>query len=159
VTLRPHLLAFAALGAALPIAAAVFLLGSVPARNALAGPPDHGLPYREASFTAADARRAFAAEGFRLTPRSRTTTSTTLGNHGDVLEVDAFAARAQVERAGFYDYIVEGGKYVHFPRDCTPGHIDAERWHGNIRVIVNCPKAGNEASAWLLRVDRALARL
>jgi hypothetical protein len=122
-------------------------------------PPDHGLPYTVAAYTAADATRAFAREGIALTPRSHSATVTTLGNHGDILEVDAFADRELVEKSGFYDYATSGGRYVHFPRSCGTAIPDAERWRGNVRVIVSCTAAGSDAESWLRSVERALARL
>jgi hypothetical protein len=129
-------------------------------------PPDHGLPYTTVSYSAADAQRAFAAEGIALTPRSHGSAMTTLGNRGDILEVDAFGERAKVEASGFWDYTTDAaGGYVHFPRDCAsgtpgaPGSYDAELWHGNIRVIVSCDTAGKAGAAWLRRARRALARL
>jgi hypothetical protein len=129
----------------------------------LSAPHDHGLPYTKASLTAADARRAFAAEGVRLTFRSHVAAMATLGDRRDVLEVDAFGDRKAVERTGFSDYTVVGlgaaAHYAHFPHSCGGGALAAERWHGNIRAIVSCPKAGKAASRWLERVDRALARL
>jgi hypothetical protein len=129
-------------------------------------PPDHGLSYTTVSYSPADARRAFATEGITLTPRSHGPTMTTFGNKGDILEVDAFGERAKVEASGFWDYTQDGtGHLVHFPHDCasgTPGvagSYDAELWHGNIRVIVNCDTAGTAGAAWLQSARRALARL
>ena len=122
-------------------------------------PPDNDLPYTDGSYSPREARRAFAAEGIRLTPRSRSATVTTLGNRGDVLEVDTFGDPDQVKRSGFYDDTVIDGHYARFPRTCGQGSPTAARWHGNVRVIVSCPAAGTAASAWLRRVERALARL
>ena len=153
------MLLFALLGAAFPLVLLALLLRPASDIRPLAAPPDHGLPYSTATFTAAAARRAFAASGIALSARSRTPTVTTLGNHGDVLEVDAFGDRRAVERSGFYDYTVAQGRYVHFARSCSPGGPNAERWHGNVRVIVDCTKAGDAAPRWLRRVDRALERL
>jgi hypothetical protein len=159
VDVRPHLVLCAIIGAALPVALLALTLRPVSGVQPLAAPPDHGLPYSKATFTAAAARRAFAAAGIPLSARSRTATVTTLGSRGDVLEVDALADRREVERSGFYDYTVAHGRYVHFARSCSPGGPNAERWHGNVRVIVDCAKAGNAAPRWLRRVDRALERL
>lgn len=160
--MRPQLLLFALLGAVLPVAAMALLL------RPAAGPrpltvPDSGLTYTRARFTGADARRAFATQEIRLTVRSRTIGVTTLGDRHDVLEVDAFGDRKTVERSGFSDYtVVELGSsahYARFPRTCAGGALNAERRRGNIRVIVNCEKAGSAASRWLERVGAALARL
>ena len=152
--------AVAVVAAVLAATAGLFAFARPEYRRAVLPPPaDHGLPYTRAAYTAAGARRAFAAVGVRLGPRSRSATVTTLGNAGDVLEVDVFAGREQVERAGFWDYLVVDGRYVHFARDCRSSVPDAERWRGNVRAIVPCAKAGAQADAWLRRVERALARL
>ena len=39
------------------------------------------------------------------------------------------------------------------------GARNAERWHGNVRVVVSCASAGASSSAWLGRVELAFARL
>lgn len=127
--------------------------------SAQAAPPGHALPYTTVSYTAADARRAFKAAGIVLTFRSQSTGVTTLGNPGDVLEVDAFGEREEVERAGFYNYTQVNGRYVPFPASCADGASAAARWRGNVRVVVSCAAAGDDAARWLLRVDDALARL
>jgi hypothetical protein len=159
VAVRPHLLLCALLGAVFPLVLLALWLRPAPGVQPLAAPPDHGLPYSKATFTATAARRAFAASGIALSARSRTAAVTTLGNRGDVLEVDAFGDRHEVERSGFYDYTVAHGRRVHFARSCSPGGPNAERWRGNVRVIVDCMKAGAAAPRWLRRVDRALERL
>ena len=120
--------------------------------------PRGGLPYTKASFDAADARRAFAGEKIELSVRSRSVLMTTLGNRGDVLEVDAFGDRNAVERSGFRDVTVANGRRVPFARDCS-SPVPAERWRGNIRVLVDCARAGAAAPVWLSRVERALNRL
>jgi hypothetical protein len=159
----PSLLALAAVSATVVVGFGALLAHSAYHPSRIPLPADQGVPYAKASFTAADARRVFAAEGIRLRPRSRTAVITTLGNRHDVLEVDAFGDRQRVERSGFYDYTIAGrgasAHYAHFPRACRGGALDAERWRGNIRVIVSCAKAGSAAPRWLVRVDRALARL
>ena len=124
----------------------------------LALAPHSGLSYTKASFTAADAKHAFGAEGVELSVRSRSVVMTTLGNPGDVLEVDAFADRRTVERSGFHDVTVSHGRRVPFARDCSSS-VPAERWHGNVRVLVDCARARAAGAAWLRRVERALARL
>ena len=122
-------------------------------------PPDHGLPYTKVSYTAAEAKRAFAAEGIALTLRSQQPgIVTTLGNEGDVLEVDAFGDANRVRRSGFSDYTSVNDRFVHFPHACRPGVVDAERWRGNVRVIVACAASPNP-NAWLRRAARALGRL
>jgi hypothetical protein len=120
--------------------------------------PRGGLPYAKASFSAGDAKRAFEAERIDLSVRSRSVLMTTLGNSGDVLEVDAFGDRKAVERSGFHDVTVANGRQVPFARDCSSS-VPAERWRGNIRVLVDCARAGAVAPEWLKRVERALNRL
>ncbi len=160
---RGHLFSLAVVAGALVAAGVVFGFYR-PAHRAetIPLPRDHGLPYTQVSFKAADARRAFAAVGITLGPRSRMTGVTTLGNRNDILEVDAFGDRARVERSGFYDYTTAGlgaaAHYVHFARDCSHEGA-AERWHGNVRVMVDCARAGSAAPRWLRLVNRALARL
>ena len=158
--LRRHLHSAGVVTFAIAAAAtAVGLARTTPHPRGLEAPPDNDLPFTQATYTAADARRAFAAEGIRLTLRSRVPDLVTLGNRGDVLEVDAFGDPELVKRSGLFDYTLINGRYAHFPRTCGQGSPDAERWHGNVRVIVSCPAAGAAASEWLARVDRALAHL
>ena len=121
-------------------------------------PRGGGLPFAKATFTADGARRAFASEGVVLVVRSRSVVMTTLGNQGDVLEVDAFADRRTVERSGFHDVTIANDRRVPFARDCSSS-VPAERWRGNVRVLVDCARAGAAASTWLLRIERALNRL
>ena len=158
---RTHVLATVIVAAAVISIAAVFAVARPTYRpETRPSPPDHGLPYTVARYTAADARRVFAAEGIALSPRSSTPTVTTLGNRGDILEVDTFGDRRKVEAAGFYDYATDSsGNYVHFPRACGTSIPDAERWRGNVRVIVSCTAARGDSAAWLRRVMRALNRL
>jgi hypothetical protein len=119
--------------------------------------PQGALPYSKASFTAADVKRAFAREGIDLSVRSRSVLMTTLGNPGDILEVDVFGDRKAVERSGFHDVTIANGRPVPFARDCSSS-VPAERWHGNIRVLVDCTRARTAGQAWLLRVERAFNR-
>ena len=117
--------------------------------------PRGGLPYATASYTARDAKRAFESERIELVVRSRSVLMTTLGNRGDVLEVDAFGDRKAVERSGFHDVTVANGRQVPFARDCSSS-VPAERWRGNIRVLVDGVRAGAGGGGWLLGVERAL---
>ena len=110
---------------------------------------DVPLPYSKVLFSASDARRVFAAEGITLTPRSASEHITTLGNPRDVLEVNIFGDPAILNA---------GGTYANFPRSCTASSRTAARWHGNVRVVVNCTVDGDGAS-WMQRAQRALNRL
>jgi hypothetical protein len=77
-----------------------------------------------------------------------------------VVEVDAFGDPKKVIASDFSNYITfSEGRWVRTPRTCGTGARLAERWGGNIRVIVNCAIAGSSASIWLRRVSLALARL
>ena len=137
---RP-LLAVIAL-ALVAVAAAGFL--ALGARDA------HPLPYTAVRYGAADAQRAFAAQGVELEARSRGAWATELGDARDVVEVTVFGEPDLVRRAGFRD-LAHG-------RDCTvAGHL-ALRWRGNVRAIVNCDLVRDDR-AWIVRVDRALAAL
>jgi len=136
--------------------AAAFAFARPSSTPTAALPPDD-LPYTSVSYSRADAVVAFAAVGVRLTPRSKSVVITTLGNRGDALEVDIFGDARQVKASGFYDYLPLNGRYVHFPRTCGTAIGDAERWKGNVRVIVDCTAAA--PAAWLRRAQRALARL
>ena len=142
-----HLLV-ATLAATAIVGAALFALA----------PRGGALPYAKATFTPDDAERAFATEGVALVVRSRSVVMTTLANQGDVLEVDAFADHRTVERSGFQDVTIANGRRVPFAHDCSSS-VPAERWHGNVRTLVDCSRAGASASVWLRRVERALNRL
>lgn len=126
--------------------------------RAMSSPPND-LPYTSVSFTSADAVAAFAAVGLGLTPRSTSPTVKTFGDHGDSFEVDVFGNPQRVKAAGFHDYVVLNGHYVHLPRTCGTAVPKAERWKGNVRVIVTCTTAAGLPSDSLRRADRALARL
>lgn len=111
---------------------------------------DDALPYASVVYNVRDAKAAFAAEGVRLTPRSRTPGMADLASARDVLEVTVFGPPDVVRRTGFHD--------LHHGPDCTvAGHL-ALHWRGNVRAIVNCDLAVND-HAWITRMDRALAAL
>jgi hypothetical protein len=157
---RRHTWPVAVVAAALAMFAVV-MTGARPSYHASRRQPPHEqLPYSAVRYSAQDSKRAFARTGIRLVPKSSASRVTTLGTSGDLLEVDAFGEPARVERFGTPDYITDSaGNYVHIPRKCTSGLPTAERWRGNIRVVISCTKAGSSAGAWLSRVDHALAHL
>lgn len=126
--------------------------------SAMPSPPND-LPYTLVSYSTADAVSAFSAVGVRLTPRSKSAAGTTLGSRGDVLEVDVFGFPQRVKAAGFHDYLMLSGHYVRFPRTCGTALPAAERWKGNLRVVVDCTKAVGASAGWLRRAERALSRL
>jgi hypothetical protein len=159
LVLRVQVLAAFAVVGALALGGVLVFAGPTARTSALPLPPDHGLPYTRAAYSVSEVRAAFAAGGVPLAVRARSAAATTLGSRGDVLEVDTFADAGTVGRTGFWDYTVVDGRYVHFPRACGTAVPDAERWQGNVRVVLSCARAGSAARAWLRRVDRALARL
>jgi hypothetical protein len=151
--------------AALAIALAVAAFGAALAfarpgyHHSVMSSRPNDLPYSFVSYSRADAVVAFAAVGVRLTPRSKSAVITTLGSRGDALEVDVFGDPQRVKAAGFHDYLPLNGRYVHFPRTCGTALPDAERWKGNVRVIIQCTAATGGSAAWLRRTEQALARL
>jgi hypothetical protein len=106
--------------------------------------------YMKVSYQPGAVRRVFAEEGIGLTLRSRGSWGTTLGNARDVLEVDVFGDPIALKNAGFSDLVLG--------RDCAASSRLAERWRGNVRVIVNCAIA-DHGQRWVDRVNHALARL
>src|SRR4051794_5877287 len=158
--LRSHPLVVGLVAATAGAMVAVFMLARPSYEPETApAPPDNDLPYTAVKYDVADALRAFAVQDIALVVRSRAATTTTLGNADDLLEVDVFGDPEEVKASGFYDYTVENGRYVPFAKTCSPGTSTAERWHGNVRVIVNCSAAGAAAGRWLRQVNQAFARL
>jgi hypothetical protein len=157
--LHRHLLALAVVAVALAATGAVFGFGRPSYEKQVRVLKDEPLPYSKVLFNTAETRRAFAAEGITLTSRSASATTTTLGNRRDVLEVDIFGDPRKVAASGFHDLTIDArGNYVHFPRSCTASSRTAARWHGNVRVVVNCTVAGDNLR-WMRRAQRALTRL
>src|SRR4051812_15226150 len=114
-----------------------------------AAPPDHTLPYTHATRSAADAVRAFAAVGIRLERRSVSPAGTDLADRRHLFEVDAFADADRVVASGFSDSTVDlaTGNLVPFARNCSGDGRNAERWRRNIRVVLDCRRAGAQAPA------------
>jgi hypothetical protein len=126
--------------------------------------PPNDLPYTTVSYTAADAIRAFSAAGIKLVRRgphaTRSYPMTGLSNNSLIVEVTAFGDPQNVKDSGFSTYFTfVDGHWVKAPRTCAPGAIDAERWRGNVRVIVSCTRAGADSGMWLRRAQLALGRL
>jgi hypothetical protein len=127
-------------------------------------PPDAGLPYTHVSYSAADAKRAFAAAGIKIEnhgpPATRSYPMTSLNTKDLTVEVTAFGDAQQVKASGYSAYYTfVDGHWIHAPRTCSPGARNAERWRGNIRVIVSCARAGGASSTLLRRAGIALSRL
>lgn len=156
-----HMVAVVVIGVAIAALAGVFAFTRPSSHPYVLPSPPNDLPYTKVSYTVADARRAFAAKGIRLTARSsQPEVVTTIGNRGDILEVDVFADPEKVKSSGFHNYYtLADGRWVRAPRSCTTDASNAESWHGNVRVIVSCTRAGEAAGAWQGRVRLALRRL
>ena len=161
-----HVIAVAIVFAAVAATAAVFAFARPAFRPYVMPPPPGGLPYTKVTYTAADARRAFAAAGIALVRN----TNGPLPAHAApivdfntkdlVVEVDAFGDPARVTASGFSDFTTfSNGRWVRTPPTCATGATNAERWLGNIRAIVSCTRAGGSAASVLRRVSLALARL
>jgi hypothetical protein len=164
--LQTHLIAVSVVAVAAVGAAGAFTFARPIYHPYVMPPPPRDLPYAKASYTAADAKRSFGESGIKLILHSRgprpaaASPIVDLSTKNLVVEVDAFGDPKKVRASGFSDYITfSNGRWVQTPRSCGKGARLAERWGGNIRVIVNCASAGSSASAWLRRVSIALARL
>lgn len=164
--LRTHLIAVAVVAVAAVGAGGAFTFARPTYHPYVMPPPPSDLPYTKVSYAWADAKRAFAESGIRLILHSRGPRRAAappivdLSTKNLVVEVTAFGDPKKVQASGFSDYITfSNGRWVKTPQTCGKGARLAERWGGNIRVIVNCASAGSSASAWLRRVRVALARL
>jgi hypothetical protein len=159
-----HVFAVAVLGVAVAVVAGVFAFARPTFHPYVMPPPPNDLPYTAVAYTAADASRAFAAAGIRTRaegPReTRSYPMQTLSNKGLTVVVTAFGNPTLVKDSGYSPYYTfVGGHWVHAPRTCNAGAANAERWRGNVRVIVSCARAGGASGAWLRRVTLALSRL
>jgi hypothetical protein len=162
-SLRLHPLSIAAVSLGVVAVVGVFTFARPTSHPAvLPPPPGAGLPYTHVTFTARDAQRAFADVGMTLVrhENGRTPPIADMSTKDDVVSVDTFGDARKVAASGFSDYLVfANGHWAHAPRTCVPGAVDAERWRGNVRVIVRCTRAGSDASHLLRLAARALARL
>jgi hypothetical protein len=166
--LRAHLFAFAIVVAAVLATAGVFVFARPQSHTSVPPvPPNDGLSYTRVVYHPAQAQRAFARAGLRLERASQQPTSpegawrlTGMADfHNDDLGLEAtvFGPRKLVDRQGFANYYTfVDGKYVPAPRSCGNGARNAERWHENVRVIVQCDTPG--AMRTLQRAMRALRR-
>jgi hypothetical protein len=143
---------------AVAVGVVAFAVGALGAVFALARPvyrphvtvaKDVMPPYSKVSYSSTDVRRVFAQERVALAIRSHGPMGTTLGNRHGVLEVDVFGDPVVLKNAGFHDLVLGPS--------CTGTRL-AERWEGNVRVIVNCAIT-SDGQRWLGRVQRALSRL
>jgi hypothetical protein len=154
--LRAHLAAVAIVVAAVLATTGVFLVARPQYHPyQMPKPPNDGLSYTTARYTVADARRAFAANGIRLVPGTQSGPIKDFHTRDVSVLVDVFGSRAAVDAEGFSDYYTfANGKWHLAPKNCVAGAKSAERWRGNVRVIVYCTTAGR-----LLTASQALAAL
>jgi hypothetical protein len=161
--LSRHLIAVAIVGVAVASVGAVFAFARPAYRPYVMPSAPKDLPYTAVTYTVADVRQAFAADDLHIGLNRSTAGGvgiTSFSAQSDVLEVDVFGDPQQVKDSGFSDYFTfVDGHWVKAPRTCGPGDRNAERWHGNVRVIVSCARAGSASKTWLRRVELALGRL
>ena len=157
--MRTHLLAVAVIALGLAVAGLALTFGARVNSGADLSPPNHGLPYTAAKYSVAEAKRAFAQAGARITLKSHSRAIVTLGNARNTLEVDVFASPATVEQSGFYDYTLVDGRYVRFPTQCAPGAYATEHWQGNVRAMVSCTRDRQVSNAMLQQAEKALGLL
>lgn len=165
--LRAHVAAMGVLALALLATSGAFVFARPqPHRYGLPPAPHASLPYSKVSYSARDAQRAFRAVDIKLVRHAHEraavgrTPIVGLSDSGDMVEVDVFGNPKRVAASGFTDYFtVANGRWLKAPKACSPGVHAAERWRGNVRVIVDCTKAGTAGSTWVARVARALAQL
>ena len=162
-----HLVAVALVTVAVVGAAGVFSFAK-PAYHpyVMPSPPRTALPYAKVVYTPRDAQRAFAGAGIRLVLHLHEPIPVgnppivDLSTANGVVEVDAFGNPAKVAASGFSDYTTfSNGRWVRTPSTCAAGAANAERWRGNVRVILSCTEAGALAPRYLHRIDIALERL
>lgn len=129
-------------------------------------PPQEPLPYTKVLYSASDAQRAFRSADVKLVRHTHEPVPVgappiiDLSNSGNIVVVDVFGDPQKVAASGFSDYFnFADGHWLKAPKTCSPGANGAERWRGNVRVIVSCTNAGTSASLWLARAERALANL
>ncbi|HEY3921767.1 MAG TPA: hypothetical protein VGL76_06605 [Gaiellaceae bacterium] len=129
-------------------------------------PPPEPLPYAKVTYSATDAQRAFRGVDINLVLHTHEPVPVgappiiDLSNNGNVVVVDVFGDPQRVAASGFSDYFnFANGHWLKAPKTCSSTANGAERWHGNVRVIVSCARAGTSAGVWLRRVDQAFAQL
>src|SRR4051812_39799921 len=146
--LRAHLIAVSVVAVAAVGAAGALTFARPTYHPYVMPPPPSDLPYTKVSYGWADAKRAFAESGIRLIlhtrgPRPAAAPPIVDSSTNDlVVEVTVFGDPKKIQGSGLSDYITfSNGRWVQTPRTCGNGARLAERWGGNIRVIVNCASA------------------
>jgi hypothetical protein len=141
--LRAHLAAVAIVVAAVLAMTGVFVFARPKYHPyQMPKPPNDGLGYTNPKYTAADALRVFAKHGLRLVPGMQTGPIKGFHTRDETVLVDVFGARDAVDAEGFSDYYTfVNGKWYLAPKNCSSGAKSAERWRGNVRLIVYCTAA------------------
>lgn len=128
--------------------------------DVMPSPPDDGLSYSKVAYTRADVVEAFATRGIHLIRGATLPGMKDAYSRDLVVEATVFGDRKTVDAAGFSDYsTLKNGKWSLAPKNCIAGANNAERWRGNVRVIVSCSRAGTASASWLQRVAHSLADL
>jgi hypothetical protein len=147
------------LGAVAAVGAA-FAIARPTHRYDMPSPPGDGLSYTKVTFTRADAIHAFAAQGIHLLRGGAQPGMKDAHSRDLVVEVTVFGDRKTVDASGFSDYYTFVNDHWSLaPKSCVAGAKNAERWRGNVRVIVSCTRAGGAPNTWLRRAALALGRL
>ena len=154
--LRAHRAAVAIVAAAVLATTGVFVFARPqPHPHQTPPPPGDGLPYTDPVYTRADAVRAFAAHGIHLVRGAHSPGIAGMHTADATILVDVFGDKQVVDAQGFSDYYtLTDGKWTLAPKNCVPGARSAERWRGNVRLIVYC-----DAPADLPLAARALASI
>jgi hypothetical protein len=155
-----HLFAVAVIGVAVAVAGGALAFARPTYHPYVQQPPPFFVPYKSVTYSLADARKAFAHAGIRFASTSHQQGAQLLSTAGYLLEVDVLGDPQQVRDSGWdpYHALIQG-HWVAAPRTCGSGVSDAERWRGNVRVVVSCPRAGAASNMWLRRATSALGRL
>jgi hypothetical protein len=121
-------------------------------------PPGDGLSYTKVTYSRADAVHAFATQGIHLLRGGSQPGMQDVHSRDLVYEVTVFGDRKTVAASGFSDYYTfANGRWSLAPKSCVAGAKNAERWRGNVRVIVSCTRG--DSDSWLRKAAVAIGRL
>lgn len=163
-----HVVAVAVLGVAVAVMSGVFAFARPTYHPyVMPTPPNDGLSYTKVTYSAKDVKHAFAVSGIKLlgapanAPRpAHPAPMVDFHDQDIVVEATVFGNRKAVDASGFSDYnTFVNGRWSLAPKTCVADATNAERWRGNVRVIVSCTRAGGASDEWLRRVTLALSRL